>query len=267
MVRGIFPARPSLGGCAVSPPKELVRLDGRETCPDWNDAQLKENKDRFDDTTDTIALQCVLDLLRNVKECNRDENAAGAKICFLLADRTKADQVRRERFAAEGLNWAECALAQGGEERGDAYYYLAVNLGITVGKHPVSAVKSLDRTVASLEKAVALSPDIHNAGPYGVLGMVYLKAPPWPRGIGDGDKAMELLEEAVRRSTAYPMNHVFYARALWEVEGEDAEREITANLEEALRLMNEERRRTVREGWMDDVTDVARQAHIELAVR
>ena len=68
---------------------------------------------------------------------------------------------------------------------------------------------------------MALTPDVSSAGPYRVLGMVYLKAPPWPRGIGDGDKALELLQEAVRRSPEYPLNRIFYARALWEVEGED----------------------------------------------
>jgi hypothetical protein len=97
--------------------------------------------------------------------------------------------------------------------------------------------------------------------------MVYLKAPPWPKGIGDGDKAVELLHEAVRRSPAYPLNRIFYTRALWEVEGEDAEREVAANLGEALRLMNGERWRLVRERWMDEVTDIAGKAQVELPVR
>jgi tetratricopeptide (TPR) repeat protein len=254
-------------GCATSPPNDVVHFDARESCPRRDDAQLTENINRFDDTTDTITLQCALERLRNAKKSPIDEDAAGAQICFLLADRSKADQTRRERLAAEGLGRAERALAQGGEERGDVYYYLAVNLGITVEKHPVAAVKSLDRIVANLEKALALSPDIHSAGPYRVLGMVYLKAPPWPTGIGDGDQAQELLAEAVRRSPAYPLNRIFYARALWEVEGEDAEREIAANLEEALRLMNGERWRPVRERWMDEVTDIAGKAQVELPVR
>jgi len=254
-------------GCATSPPKDLVRFDARGTCPGWNDAQLKENADRFDDTTDTITLQCALERLRNAKANSIDENAAGAKICFLLADRTETDQVRRERFASEGVGWAERARAEGDEERGDVYYYLAVNLGIAVEKHPVAAVKSLDRLVSSLEKAIALAPDVHHAGPYRVLGMVYLKAPPWPKGIGDGDKSLELLQEAVRKVPDYPLNRIFYARALWEVEGEDKEREIADCLKEALRLMDQEKWKMVRERWMDDITDVAREAHFELQGR
>jgi tetratricopeptide (TPR) repeat protein len=254
-------------GCAVLPPKDLVLFDASETCPPRDDAQLEENLNRFGDTTDTITLQCALEHFRGAKEQRITECAAGVKICFLLADRTEADQASRERLAAEGIRWAEHALAQGGEERGDVYYYQAVNLGITVEKHPITAVKSLDRIVASLEKAVALAPDIHHAGPYRVLGMVYLKAPPWPRGIGDGDKALEILAEAVRRSPAYPLNRIFYARALWEVEGEDAEREIATNLEEALRLMSSEQWMPVKERWIDDVTDIAGKAKVDLPVR
>jgi tetratricopeptide (TPR) repeat protein len=163
--------------------------------------------------------------------------------------------------------WAERALAQGEEDRGDVHYYLAVNLGINVEKHPVAAVKNLDRLVASLEKAMVLTPDVSNGGPYRVLGMVYLKAPPWPRGIGDGDKALELLQEAVRRHPEYPLNRIFHARALWEVEGEDNAQEITEHLEEALRLLNQEQWKAVRERWMDDLSKVAKEAHIELSCR
>jgi hypothetical protein len=251
-------------GCATPSPKDLVRFDAQNTCPGWNNEQREENINRFDDTTDTSTLQCALDRLRNAKECRIDENAAAAMICFLLADRTEADQTRRERLAAEGVGWAERALAQGGEARGDVYYYRAVNLGIAIEKHPITALKSLDRLVASLDKAIALAPDVHNAGPYRVLGMVYLKAPPWPQGIGDGDKSLDLLQEAVRRSPEYPMNRIFHARALWEVEGEEAGREIAAYLEEALRLMNGERWRTVRERWLDDLYGVASEAHVDL---
>ena len=254
-------------GCAVLQQKNPVVLLPADSCPQWTPEELEEQVTLFDDTTDTATLHCALNLLRNSKEEHVDESAAGAQIGFLLADRTEADQTRRERFAAEGLGWAERALAHGGEKRGDVYYCLAVNLGITVEKHPIAAVKSLDRIVASLEKAVALSPDIHNAGPYRVLGMVYLKAPPWPRGIGDGDKALELLREAVRRSPEYPLNRIFYARALWEVEGEEGEQEITEHLEEALRLLNQEQWKAVRERWMDDLNAVAKEVQIDLPGR
>jgi len=48
--------------------------------------------------------------------------------------------------------------------------------------------------------------------------MLYLKAPAWPNGIGDGDKALELLNKAVDKYPEHPLNHLFLAQALWEVD-------------------------------------------------
>ena len=180
-----------------------------------------------------------------------------------MANRTERDQIRRERFASEGVRWAESALAKGDKEDGNVYYYLAVNLGIAVKEHMAVALKNLDRLVSSLEKAIELSPDVNNAGPYRVLGMLYLMAPPWPQGIGDGDKSLELLQEAMRRYPEYPKNRIFYAQALWELEGEDSQPEVIEQLEEALRLMHQEKWKTVRGRWMNDLNYVADEVGIK----
>jgi tetratricopeptide (TPR) repeat protein len=254
-----------LAGCTFSLRKEVVYLHPSDECPQWTTAQLEENLQRFNDTTDTFILECALDLLRKAKSGPIHQRSAGSQICFLLADRTETDQVRRERFASEGVRWAERALSGNGKDNGDVYYYLAVNLGIAIKEHPAVALKNLDRLVSSLEKALELSPDVNYGGPYRVLGMVYLMAPPWPQGIGDGDRALELLQEAVRRYPEYPKNQVFYARALWELEGEDMKQEITDRLEEALRLMNQEQWQSVKDRWIDDLNYVAKEAHIELS--
>lgn len=254
----------TLASCALSLRKELVNLDHLETCPQWTLSQLVEQVALFGDTTDTFILHCALALLRNSDGTSIYQSAEGPKICFLLADRTETDQIRRERFASEGVRWAERFLKAGDKENGDVYYYLAVNLGIAVKEHPAIALKNLDRLVSSLEKAVELSPEVNSAGPYRVLGMVYLKAPPWPQGIGDGDKALELLQEAVQRYPDYPKNRIFYAQALWELEGEDKEEEVVEHLEEALQLLNQEKWKTVRGRWMKDWTCVAEEAGVQL---
>ena len=137
-------------------------------------------------------------------------------------------------------------------------------MGIAVKEHPAIALKNLERLVSSLEKAVELSPNVNSAGPYRVLGMVYLKAPPWPQGIGDGDKALELLQEAVRRFPEYPKNRIFYAQVLWELEGEDREEEVIEHLEEARRLLYQEKWKTVRVRWMKDWTILAEEVGIQL---
>jgi tetratricopeptide (TPR) repeat protein len=262
---GFFLLCSFLAGCTFSLRKEIVYLHPSDACPQWTPVQLEGNLHQFNDTTDTFILECALDLVRNAKGAPIHQTSAGAQLCFLLADRTETDQIRRERFASEGVRWAERALAESAQDRGDVYYYLAVDLGIAIKEHTAVALKNLDRLVSSLEKALELSPDVNYGGPYRVLGMVYLMAPPWPQGIGDGDRALELLQEAVRRYPEYPKNQVFYAQALWELEGEDMKQEITDRLEEALRLMNQEQWQSVKDRWIDDLNYVAKEAHIELS--
>ena len=264
-VTGFFLLSSLLVGCTLSLRKEVVSLDHLDTCPQWTLSQLEEQITLFGDTTDTYILHCALDLLRNADYNVVHQSAAGSKICFLLADRIVTDQIRRERFASEGVRWAENFLKASDEENGDVYYYLAVNLGIAVKEHPAMALKNLDRLVSSLEKAVELSPDVNSAGPYRVLGMLYLMAPPWPQGIGDGDRALELLQEAVQKYPEYPKNHVFYAQALWELEGKDRKEEVVKHLEEARRLLNQEKWRPVRVRWMKDLINVADEAGVELS--
>ena len=264
---GFFLICSFLAGCTFSLRKEVVSFDHLDTCPQWSISELEERIKRFNDTTDTFMLECALDLVRNAKGGSLHQTSAGSQLCFLLADRTETDQIKRERFASEGVRWAERAIMEGARDRGDVHYYLAVNLGIAIKEHPAVALRNLDRLVSSLEKALELSPDVNYGGPYRVLGMLYLMAPPWPQGIGDGDKALELLQEAVRRYPEYPKNHVFYAQALWEIEGENEKETITRHLHEGLVLMNQEQWQSVKDRWIDDVNYVAQEAHIDLSPR
>lgn len=263
-IAGFFLLYFPLSGCTFSLPKDVVPLDFIDPCPKWTLLELEKNIPFFDHNTDTTTLQCVLHQLRYSKRAFIHQTASVARICFLLADRTQADPIRRERFASEGVHWAEIALAESGQEDGEVYYYLAVNLGISVKEHMTLALQNLDRLLSSLEKAVDLSPDVNYAGPYRVLGMLYLKAPPWPLGIGDGDRALRLLNEALRRYPNHPKNQIFYAQALWEVEGEDRTEEAKKHLEQALMLMDQEYWKGARNRWIKDLNHVAKEAGIEL---
>jgi hypothetical protein len=64
-------------------------------------------------------------------------------------------------------------------------------------------------------KAASLDPGFENGGPYRLLAMLYVHAPPWPTSIGDIDKALEYAEKAVGVSE-YPMNHLVRGEVLIE---------------------------------------------------
>ena len=118
----------------------------------------------------------------------------------------------------EGVGFAEKAIASGGSNDGGVHYYLAANLGLAVRDHVTQAAENLPRLEKEMQLALKLNPDIDSGGPLRLLGTLYFKAPPWPTGIGDGDKALDLLKKAVEQHPEHPLNHLFYAQALLEVD-------------------------------------------------
>lgn len=207
-----------MAGCAELP-REPVRPDWLSDCPEQTAATLLAEQNQLGPLTDTHTLFCALNVLRGTRDPAVRRSALGSRLCLHLAER-EADQKKRELLAAEGVKFAEAALAQGAGGDGAVHYYLAANLGLAVREHITLAMKNLGRLESEMKQALALSPDIDDGGPLRLLGALYLKAPAWPQGIGDLDKALELLERAVKEHPGHPLNHLFYAQALWEEGGE-----------------------------------------------
>ncbi|MBW1809349.1 MAG: hypothetical protein JRJ87_14225 [Deltaproteobacteria bacterium] len=242
-------------------------MESDSGCPDWDIDELTIKSRDFDRATDTESLECALEFLRNAMPAPIHRTAIPARICFLLADRTCNNNSRREQFASEGVRWAEIAINEGAGLNGAVHYYLGMNLGLAVYEHTALAVKNLKRIASALRKSCQLAPDFDRGGPLRVLGMLYLMAPPWPQGIGDGDKAIELLEAVTKRHPAHPRNHIFYARALWEIEEEDALDQVKQQLLEAQKLLNQGGGKwgSAKQVWLDEIKEIADDAEIELA--
>jgi hypothetical protein len=189
-------------------------------CPKQTAAELAAGQNQLGPLSDTHTLSCALNVLRGSQDPAVRRTALGSRLCLHLAER-ETNQDKRGKLASEGVGFAETALAQGGNGDGAVHYYLAVNLGLAVREHPTQAVANLGRLESEMKQSVALSPDLDDGGPLRVLGSLYLKAPAWPSGIGDLDKALELLEKAVKEHPGHPLNHLFYAQTLC-AEGEEA---------------------------------------------
>lgn len=192
-----------------------VMLDQYAECPYTSSADFIAQQSQLNSLSDTPTLFCALTVVRNNLYPPLRGTSLGSRLCLYLAER-ETDQKKREQLAAEGVGFAEIALAQGGEDDGAVHYYLATNLGLAIREHIVLAMDNLGRLESAMQRALALSPDIDDGGPLRILGTLYLKAPAWPKGIGDHDKALELLEKAARTHPGHPLNHLFYAEALWD---------------------------------------------------
>ncbi|MGZ5029959.1 MAG: sterol transporter outer membrane protein BstC [Methylobacter sp.] len=206
-----------LTGCAGLQQGQ-VQSDWLAECPRQTADMLVAEQQQFGPLSDTHTLACALNVLRGTQDPAISRTALGSRICLHLAER-EANQEKREKLAAEGVRFAETALAQGGN--GALHYYLAANLGLAVREHITLAVQNLGRLESEMKQALALSPSIDDGGPLRLLGALYLKAPAWPNGIGDIDKALELLEKAAKEHPGHPLNHLFYAEALWQEGDED----------------------------------------------
>ncbi|MDD2768186.1 MAG: hypothetical protein PHT19_05605 [Methylococcus sp.] len=206
-------------------------------CPRQTAAGLIATQDTLGPLSDERVLMCALDFLRGSDDAALRRSSLGSRICLHLAERD-ADPVERERYAWEGVRFAEAAVAQGGKDDGSVHYYLAANLGLAVRDDMTQAMANLHRLEDEFKLAAKLSPDYDAGGPLRLLGMLYLKAPPWPSGIGDGDKALDLLKQAVDKHPTHPLNHLFYAQAMWEVDGELDSKLVKQEMNTGMKLLD-----------------------------
>jgi hypothetical protein len=216
----------------------VVRFDRLSDCPKQTVETLEAHQNELGPLSDTHTLECTLQFLRGTHHLTLRRSSVSSRVCLHLAERNLG-QNKREKLASEGVRFAETAVALGGDGDGVVHYYLAVNLGLAVRDHITLAVENLARLENELRRAVVLSPDVDAGGPLRVLGMLYLRAPPWPTGIGDGDKALRFLKQTVEKHPSHPLNHLFYAQAIWELEEEDASERVKTELATGMKLLEE----------------------------
>lgn len=218
----------ALAGCAKLN-RGAVPLTGTAGCPSQTAAGLLAQQSKIGPQSPTDDLECALAFLRRTHDPAVLKTSLPSRIVLHLAERA-TDPKKREALAAEGVRFAEEALALGAVQDGAVHYYLAANLGLAVRDQMTLAVQNLPRLETEMKRAVELSLAIDGGGPLRLLGMLYLKAPPWPTGIGDSDKALDLLKQAAQQFPGHPLNHLFYAQALWEVDEDNAKDRVKAEL-------------------------------------
>jgi hypothetical protein len=242
----LFPAAVGLlAGCTTP---DGVRFGRPLNCPDQIVEVLTVRPSELGPWSETDTLECALSWLQDTDDPTVRRSALGSRLSLHLAERTpEAD--KRENLAAEGVRFAEAAIALGADGDGAVHYYLAANLGLVVRDHATLAMENLPRLQGEMQRAVDLSPEIDDGGPLRLLGMLYLKAPPWPTGFGDGEKALDLLRAVVEKHPRHPLNHLFYAQVLWEVDESSPVERIETELATGMRLLAEGNWGYNREPW------------------
>jgi tetratricopeptide (TPR) repeat protein len=142
-----------------------------------------------------------------------------ARAYVWLAQYGSEDRAQQEKDIARAVDLGRRAVSAS-PNQAEGHYYLAAAIGLFSQLR--SAVNHLPEMAREGELAAALNPTIDHAGPYRLLGSLYGFAPEPPISIGDQEKGLEFLRQAVKLAPYDPENHFRLAELLAAM-GEKAE--------------------------------------------
>lgn len=145
-----------------------------------------------------------------------------SKIAFMAADAVEGDEETMKKTAEIGVRAARAAGTD--KSNPEACYYFALNQGLIIRSAGLLAIGKLPEIFEALQIAQKVD-HLDYGGPLRVLGMLYMKAPAWPSGIGDLEKSLELLARASELYPSHPQNFLFYAEALIQDDNNEKARE------------------------------------------
>ena len=90
----------------------------------------------------------------------------------------------------------------------------AVAMGLRIREHKLTAITGLSRVIELLKKASAQDPSLDEGGPFRVLALLLVRAPPWPAGPGNSDDALAAAQQAVAHGPDHPLNQLVLAESL-----------------------------------------------------
>jgi tetratricopeptide (TPR) repeat protein len=155
----------------------------------------------------------ALDKALKLEPRNYEVAWRAARACEWLAGDWYDDKTRRAHFAQRGADYAKTAIAID-PKRVEGHYYSGTNLGLSATTKTIGAKFMVPSVRDAAKKALQIDPSYEHGGPPRLLGSLYAQAPPWPASIGDPDKGVELLEQALKIDGAYPLNNLLLADAL-----------------------------------------------------
>jgi tetratricopeptide (TPR) repeat protein len=167
----------------------------------------------------------ALDKAVKLEPKNYEASWKAARATGWLADDLYDDKTKRAHFSGRGVEYAKAAI-EADPKRVEGHYYSGINLGLQATTKTIGAKFMVPSVRDAEKKAMQLDSSFDHGGPPRVLGSLYAKAPSWPASIGDPDKGVDLLEQALKQAPDYPLNNLLLGDALVAAERyEDAKRQ------------------------------------------
>jgi tetratricopeptide (TPR) repeat protein len=212
-----------LTGCPVPPIKSGATVTS-EKLPEKVPELIKYADQLYDnpDVTSPEMENALLALDKATKAEPKSFEAQwkAARATVWLATDLYDDKTKRAHFAGRGGDYAKAAIGLDAN-RVEGHYYSGESLGLTATTKTIGAKFMVPSIRDAEKKAMQLDQCFDRGGPPRVLGSLYAEAPPWPGSIGDPDKGVELLQQALKCGPDWPLNNLLFGNALVKAEKYD----------------------------------------------
>jgi hypothetical protein len=168
------------------------------------------------------------------------------------------DAAAREAAAVSAVQSAQLCGERAPDDPACAYR-LALALGVQARERPATALDALPRMVTLLERAATERPEMDHAGPHRVLALVLVRAPGWPLGPGDADRALEHARHAVNLEPDFPPSQMGLAEASAAVGKTEESRKAWERAEILARAWRDAGEPEARE-WLDEIEATKKNA-------
>ena len=201
----------AFSGCPLLPPGELPSVP-YYTLP-GDVAELHQLADYAFHTSrrlpNLVRARTALRKADYIQHDNFDTQWRLARIDSVLA---QVDDRNGDEWAFEGRRAAELAIRLR-PRRVEGHLYAAICTALEAKFHPSDADKLTGKVIKYAEAADKIDGSFDDGGARRVLGAVYLYSPAWPRGVGELDEAIEVLEDLHKRHPKRAINVWFLAEA------------------------------------------------------
>lgn len=157
------------------------------------------------------AVRLFLQTARN--DSTRVESLVGAAKAQVWIVDHESDAGARDQAAVgavQAAQWCQRSAA----ENAACDFWLGAALGMQAREKHSTALDALHLIEAAFRRAAQKDPTLEEAGPHRALALLYARAPGWPTGPGDPDRALAEARKAVELRPDYPPNQLALGEAL-----------------------------------------------------
>ena len=190
-------------GCAAQSPHVYV-ASAHLTAEQWAQRAASEQRQGHYDAFQQACEEWLADA-----PLDREAMLCAAQAANAIADITDSDERRDQALTHSVALLDRLQLDSPTSAPADARfdYLRSEALGLRVRSHPSHALTALGEIHQHALAAYRLDKRLYSGAPIRLLGMLLVKAPPWPQGPGDPDEGLKLLDEAIKefpdRAEAY----------------------------------------------------------------